>query len=263
MTYFCSLLDIKVPEDCRPVLGSEDCTTTKPIELTRDRTVVFTSPEGRAELAICFEVQLKVDPSREWAWPLYLAKLRFDLKCPVVLMVLTPSPSVVRWCSEGFDLGHPGLILCPLPLGPDKIDKITDPEQAKQNIQLAFASALTHGDGPLGPAILDALAEALDTTDTDTAAEYAEILLSALKSRGKLHMEHLMETKDFQYTSDYAKRLEARGEANALLLVLKARGIPVTGHAHDRIHACTDTDQLERWITRAATIDHIDELFAE
>jgi hypothetical protein len=78
-----------------------------------------------------------------------------------------------------------------------------------------------------------------------------------------------------QRTSDFAQRLraegealgvargKAEGEAKAILVLLKARGIPITAHARDRVRACTDSRQLELWIERAATIDRIDDLFLE
>lgn len=94
---------------------------------------------------------------------------------------------------------------------------------------------------------------------------------SALKGDGKHHLENLMMNKDFEYTSDFALRLiaqgkaqgVAQGEAKSILLFLKARGVPVTQHARDRIRACTDPQQLERWVERAAFIENIDELFAD
>ncbi|GAA0952242.1 hypothetical protein [Actinocorallia libanotica] len=113
----------------------------------------------------------------------------------------------------------------------------------------------------------------------DEASRYAELILRSLKGAGKLHLEHLMDTKDFEYTSDYARRLEARGEARGeaqgkargkveeaaknVLIVLKARGVPVAPHARDRIRACADAAQLERWLERAVHIEHIDDLFGK
>ncbi|WP_157964034.1 hypothetical protein [Actinocorallia populi] len=230
------------------------------MELTRDSTFVYRSGDGLSRLAVCCEIQLRVDPSREWVWPVYQTKLRLDLKCPVVLIVITPDPAVARWCARGFDTGHPGFILAPLCIGPEETDRITDLEEARENLELAFMSALTHGDTPQGLVILDTFVEALNEIDLEKARQYAELLLRSLTGPGKLHMEHLMKN-DFEFTSDYACRLRAEGEAKSILIVLKARGVPVTQHARDRIRACADTAQLERWLERAARIEHIDELF--
>jgi len=55
---------------------------------------------------------------------------------------------------------------------------------------------------------------------------------------------------------------QAKGEARALLAVLGARGIPVPDQARQRIIGCTDPDQLETWVCRAATAKSVDDLFA-
>ncbi len=73
-----------------------------------------------------------------------------------------------------------------------------------------------------------------------------------------------------EYRSDFVRknvnqgRAEGRaeGEARALLAVLAARGIDVPDHAHTRITECTDLDQLETWIRRAAAAaTTVDDLF--
>ncbi len=86
-----------------------------------------------------------------------------------------------------------------------------------------------------------------------------------------------MTAQTFEFYSDYARRIgaefEARGEAKgeargvakgvarAVLRALAARGIEVPDDARDRITACTDLDQLDIWVSRAATADAIEELF--
>jgi hypothetical protein len=70
-----------------------------------------------------------------------------------------------------------------------------------------------------------------------------------------------MDLKNYEWQSDFAKSHIAEGEAKSVLLVLKARGLAVPDHVHERITGCSDTDQLERWIQRAATIDHAEQLF--
>jgi len=53
-----------------------------------------------------------------------------------------------------------------------------------------------------------------------------------------------------------------QGEERALLVVLKARGFTVREQIKSLISACTDPDQLELWISRAATATTLDEVFA-
>jgi hypothetical protein len=64
-----------------------------------------------------------------------------------------------------------------------------------------------------------------------------------------------------RYHSELFQELDARcqakgrvaGEASAVLTVLAARGVSVPEAIRDRILACTDLDQLDVWLRRAAT----------
>ncbi len=59
-------------------------------------------------------------------------------------------------------------------------------------------------------------------------------------------------------------RGEARGktigEANALLRVLRSRGLAVTDDVRDRILGCTDLRQLETWLDRALVAGRIEDV---
>jgi hypothetical protein len=73
-----------------------------------------------------------------------------------------------------------------------------------------------------------------------------------------------MATRTYRYQSDFAKRYfatgKAEGKAEALLILLPARGLTVTDDARQRISACTDPAQLDTWIRLAATVDSVDPL---
>ena len=56
---------------------------------------------------------------------------------------------------------------------------------------------------------------------------------------------------------------EVRGEAKALLVVLTSRGLDVSDAIRQRITACEDTAQLQRWIARASVATTLDEVFGE
>jgi hypothetical protein len=75
-------------------------------------------------------------------------------------------------------------------------------------------------------------------------------------------------TETYRYSSAWTESLEAKGRAaegraEDILLFLDERGVDVPDEARERISACRDLDQLSTWVRRAATITHIDELFAE
>jgi hypothetical protein len=77
-------------------------------------------------------------------------------------------------------------------------------------------------------------------------------------------LEELMTTTSHRYQSEFARRYfnqgEAQGEAKAVLAFLDARGIAVPDDIRARIAACTDLDQLDTWIRRAATAHKIQDL---
>ena len=58
-------------------------------------------------------------------------------------------------------------------------------------------------------------------------------------------------------------RGEVRGEANALVVMLEARGFTVADADRERITGCDDVALLRRWITRAVRANALDEVFVE
>jgi len=53
---------------------------------------------------------------------------------------------------------------------------------------------------------------------------------------------------------------KAEGKAESLLTVLDARGLRLSREARERILACADAARLERWLARAATAEHVDDV---
>jgi hypothetical protein len=78
-----------------------------------------------------------------------------------------------------------------------------------------------------------------------------------------------MATGTYEWQSDFARKYvaegeargEAKGEAKALLMVLDSRGIELSAEQRDRIASCTDLDELDHWLNRAAAVASADELF--
>ncbi|MGV9678324.1 hypothetical protein ACWDSJ_23860 [Nocardia sp. NPDC003482] len=76
-------------------------------------------------------------------------------------------------------------------------------------------------------------------------------------------------TRTYEYKSDFARRYiaqgrsegRAEGEAQALLVILDARGIVLSDDSRRRIADCRDMDQLNAWLRRSATATSADELF--
>ena len=58
-------------------------------------------------------------------------------------------------------------------------------------------------------------------------------------------------------------RGEVRGEANALVVMLEARGFTLADADRERVTGCDDVALLRRWITRAVRANALDEVFVE
>jgi hypothetical protein len=205
---------VDLPGYRRAGLGSADLTDSTATELRADAVVTFTDDRdpGRPVLAVVVEVQLNRDPQKRWSWPLYLAKLRTRLHCPVILLVVTMDTATARWCANGIELGHPGWVLHPLVYGPDRVPVVTDIGQVQGFPELTVLSAMAHGDHPDVAKILNTMVVALAETDPSRATEYSEIALMVLPEAARRYLEELMSTRTFEFQSDYARRLRAEAK---------------------------------------------------
>jgi hypothetical protein len=265
----------QIPAHERVECSSNELNKVVPAEFRADTVVVLRTAQHQPVLGVVVEVQLSPTKDKQWSWPSYLISLRTRLKCPVVLLVVSPSKAVAEWCAKPIHLGHPDWVLKPLVLGPDRVPVVTDPDLARQHLELAMLSAIAHSEHPQRVQIFHALLAALYSGDHDRAVRYTDLVLTALPEVARACLEDLMTTGTYEYKSDFARRYyhqgqtEGRaeglteGEVRALLAILNARGIPVPGDAHTRITDCTDLDQLEMWIRRAITVTTIQDLFID
>lgn len=265
-------MGLDVPSYQRARLDSGELTDLTPTEYRADAVVTLTAAQGPV-LAVVIEVQLRRDGGKRRSWPVYLATLHARLRCPAVLLVVCPDAATAGWCAAPIELGHPGFVLTPLVLGPDRVPVVTDLTGAGPSAELVVLSAMAHGTGPAREQVFHTLLAALQTVDHEHANLYADVVLAALPEAARHHLEALMATGTYEYQSDFARRYfhqgraegeaqgeakgEAKGEAQALLAFLAARDIPVPEEARARITGCTDLDQLDTWIRRAATADSI------
>lgn len=265
--------DVDLPPYQQFRIESADLNDLVPTEYRADLVIALRDAKDEPVLAIVIEAQLAKDDRKQWTWPVYLATLRARLSCPTVLLVVCTASSTARWCATPIAMGHPGWVFTPLVLGPGVIPTITDADEAVRVPELSVLSALAHGTGPDGPAVLKALISVFDTLDGPHFSLYSDVVLNALPAAARHAMEALMSTRTYEYQSDFVRRYifqgraegraegEARGEARALLTVLAARGLEVSDDARARIDGCDDPDQLNLWISRAATAESVDDVF--
>ena len=249
-----------VPTFSQARLESGDLSEHTPAAYHADALVTF-SGEQRA-LAVVVEVQLRPDRRKHLSWPAYLATARARLGCPVMLLVICPEGGVAAWARRPISLGHPGLVLTPLVLGPEEVPVLTVAEEAFAP-ELAVVSAAVHGAGPEGAKVFTAMLESFEKIEPEQARGYIDEVLAVLPETARELLEAIMKTRDREYKSDFARGYYGQGEANAILVVLATRGIQVPEEVRVRISECTDLALLESWLRRAVTAASADELFDE
>src|SRR5262249_7648196 len=108
-----------VPAFSRAQLESGDLSEHTPAAYHADALVTLGDQEPA--LAVIVEVQLRPDRRKHLSWPAYLVTARARLGCPAVLLVICPEYGVAAWARRSIPLGHPGLVLTPLVLGPEEV----------------------------------------------------------------------------------------------------------------------------------------------
>ncbi|MGW5265448.1 hypothetical protein ACWEQG_31130 [Microbispora sp. NPDC004025] len=250
-----------VPPYAAAHVETVDCTQA-PIEFRADSVVVLRDETGAALMAVIVEVQLGRDYGKRFSWPVYVTTLRSQHKCDTALLVICPDRSMARWCERTIRLGPNGAIT-PLVIDPGRMPLITDPDQARACPELAVLSAVAHPDESDNEMVLAAMLAGLATLNEDRARVYLSYVISSLRDVTVKRLEEMVTTiQDFDYLGEkYFSHWKDQGRAEALLIMLDARGLEISDVARERIQRCEDTNQLEAWVRKAAVITSADELF--
>lgn len=263
------------PDYTRARCDAGEATTTAPPELRADSVVVLERCEGHDEhtavQAIIVECQNSRDTRKRYSWPLYVASVRARLRCPVVLLVLTATERLARWCARPIDLGGGHLVHRPVTLALAALPPITDPQQAQRHPYLAVLTAAIHH--ATEPAVLKALVPAFHSLDQADSSLYADYVLAALPLAARKYLEEQMTLADYEFKTDFIGRPfragEAKGRAEGLtegraanlLTILEARALPVSEAVRERVGSCEDVDQLDRWVRKAITATRAEDIF--
>ncbi|MGW7816812.1 hypothetical protein ACWGLF_01530 [Streptomyces puniciscabiei] len=231
----------------------------------------------RDHFLLAIETQLKRDERKATSWPYYVTYLRERFCLPVLLLVTCTDRRTARWATGPFTCEVRGWTTHsthPLVLGPDNVPMITDKRTAARHPAMTVFSAITHSRDPEAPAILKAAADALrEMEDTQAAHHLGGLLEIGLENTpARETWRELMGFTNFfpgrgtmfeEVYLDGKAKGKAKGEAQAILRFLAARGVPVPEEARERIAGCTDLDLLGRWLDRTPHVQCVHELFAE
>ncbi|MEU6035325.1 hypothetical protein ABZ801_07935 [Actinomadura sp. NPDC047616] len=227
---------------------------------------------------IILEIQQTKSRSKRRQLPRYAAgQWLQQQRGGVDVLVVCPDADTAAFYAEPIPTELPGYTLHPVVVGPDQIPVITDPTEAAAQPGVAVLSVLAHGQKyrKVVEAFMAAAKElpAAEEPDEHVPQYYEHAYNMSVPAVRKI-MEEIMNSTKWPVYSPFARahfskgraegeaRGRAEGEANAVLRILAARGVTVPDDARHRITTCTDIRQLEEWITRAATAETVDDVFA-
>ncbi|HEY1694661.1 MAG TPA: hypothetical protein VGG39_20965 [Polyangiaceae bacterium] len=227
---------------------------------------------GEVHAALVLEAQLRRDPDKRWSWPVYLTNLRARLRCPVVLVVVANDASVAAWSARPIEMGHPSWVLTPLVLGPSAVPAVRDVDAAVEAPELAVLSAMVHGADDDALEIARAALAAAARLDDERSRLYADLVIRSAHEDARAILEALMASGNYEYQSDFARRYvaqgraegeakgRAEGRAQAVLDVLRVRGIDISAEMRERILSCTESALLDAWLERAVTAKSVSDV---
>ena len=154
----------------------------------------------------------------------------------------------------------------PRVIGPEGIPQVTDRDRAAREPQLAVLSVVAHGGGEVATAVSIARAavDAVLSLPEEQRLLYSVLIERALSeaARKALDMEPQIEKFFTEAHRRSYDRGEAKGKADALLMILKRRDLAITDEQQHQIVTCTDLATLDRWLDRALSATSVDELLA-
>ncbi|WP_437733957.1 hypothetical protein [Sorangium sp. So ce1335] len=242
-----------------------------PVEFRADLVLDLRDDRGTIVLSIVLELQRDIDRRKSYSWPVYVAVVRAQKECQAVVVVVAPDAEVAAWAAQKIDLGLGLGTLQPLVIGPAIVPEVTDQAEAEKETELAILSAVSHGNGPNGLAVVQAALGALGRFDREHAAVYFQIVYNALRDPMRRALEALImerQTEGKATFPPFAQQLiergrlegiregkldgvregELKGKRDALLRLVARAGISLTADDLARIQACADPATLDRWV---------------
>jgi hypothetical protein len=288
------LLGVEIPQFADARIVDATLNQVVPIEYRADAVVVLFADNAAPVFGAVFEVQLRRDPEKEFTWPHYVTSARARHRCPFVVAVATPSTTVAQWAGQPIDVGG-GMICRPRVIGPENIPKVTDPERARREPELAVLSVMAHGRGDVETAASIGRAAVLAVLPFPAQEQllYSVLIEKSLSEAARKAMEMEPRIEKF-FTEAHRKSFnegkaegkiegkaegkaegeakgkaegEAKGEAKgartaakSLLMLMGQRGLMITEDQRRQIMACTDLATVERWLERALSVTSVEDL---
>ncbi|MEP7126518.1 MAG: hypothetical protein ABJE95_36640 [Byssovorax sp.] len=269
--FLATLFHIDVPRHASVTVVESSLDQLIPVEFRADLVLELRDAKGVLVLAIVIEVQRDEDPDKKFSWPIYVTVVRARKRCGTVVLVVAPDADVAAWAAENIDLGLGFGHIKPLVLGPAVVPEITDPAEAAKETAVSVLSAVAHGNGPNGLAVVQAALVALGTLDQPHAMVYFQIIWNGLREPIRQSLEALVMERQIEGAGtlpSFVQKLiergkieglregelrgiregEIKGKRDTLLRLLVRVEIALSENQSARVHACTDIAALDRWI---------------
>ncbi|MGI5167274.1 hypothetical protein ACQEU3_23285 [Spirillospora sp. CA-253888] len=263
------LKGVPLPDGARVNLEANDFNDRPSKDFQPDVVVTLGAPQTPLQ-GIIVEVQQEPSESKRKQLARYAAALWLMLRRRVTVLVVCPDARTAAYYAAPLVTDLPGYTFEPVVLGPDEVPVLTDPAQVRVRPRLAVMSVAAHG---ADRKVVEVFVEGLDDPALDHAADYYEYAYNLAASVVQRNLEDVMKSTEWPVYSPFAREHfgrgeahgraqgEAQGEAKALLVVLSARGLEASSQERERISSCTDLEQLEAWLARAASVESVAELF--
>jgi len=259
------------------VLEPDEPNLSQLIEIDSDLVFRVLGPERQLLCALIIEVQLAIDHDKGRAWAAYQAGTHRRLRCPTYVIVIAIDPVVARWATGPFCTGQ--TTFAPIVLGPEEVPVIGREVGDHATLPLTLLSGLAHANDPDILHIGETLWGLIDEAEPSHGHLYWDLFLNAINDATKKAL--LMQLQNYRPQSDWGKKFYAEGredglaqgradglaqgradgEAEALALLLDARGLPLKAEQRARVEACSDRSELHAWLRRAATAESLADVF--
>jgi hypothetical protein len=207
------------------------------------------------------EAQLQVDVDKLYSWHFYTAGARCRYRCPATVVAVTFDERVERWCARPVIVDRAGSTLRILVIGRDQIPRITDVESARALPELAVLSAMAHGNEAGAEEIGLAALAGCAPLDNERASLYADIIYANMGEIARRALEALMEQRNYNYQTEFAKKHYSAGRSALLLEQLEERFGELPSDVVARVeHA--GPDEISTWGRRILTADSVQAVFA-
>ncbi|MGK4006936.1 hypothetical protein WMF31_30215 [Sorangium sp. So ce1036] len=286
-----TLTGVKLPRSLKP----SDATLrfVKPAELRLD--LVY---RGGRRRWVLVELQRSVDPAKRRRWPLAASLLHDQTGVAGDVLVITARRAVARWAERVACVRtRLGTVLQLKPvvlhLGAAESKALLD--ERHPELALFAAWAMQHRHGPRARAVVERAFELTERLPPALRRAQQRAILSVLSERMLALLREASMNPDKIPETPAARKLrlfleaqgrkkgraegeakgraegeakgraegEAKGRAEgrqeALMTLLRARGLSPSQDDEARIRACTDPAKLDRWIARAVTATSVRE----